>query len=102
VPRVTARTKGSIALSLVAIVLGAATLRSGGEVLFGGPEARATAGDYVPFADGRLQQILAYPRGTRRNTFSLRPDGRLLVTVSLNAELLPRPVAYRMLFRRTR
>ncbi len=33
----------------LAIVFGAATLVEGGQVLFGGPEARAAAGDVVPF-----------------------------------------------------
>lgn len=33
----------------LAIVFGIATLVEGGHVLFGGPEARAAAGNYVPF-----------------------------------------------------
>lgn len=42
-------TKASIALSLIAVGFGLATIASGGGVLFGGPERRAAAGDYVPF-----------------------------------------------------
>lgn len=37
------------ALSAVAILFGVLTLKSGGEVLFGGEAARQAAGDYVPF-----------------------------------------------------
>ena len=36
-------------LALLVIVFGIVTLKAGGTVLFGGPEARETAGDYVPF-----------------------------------------------------
>lgn len=37
------------AISLVAIVFGALTIKEGGAVLFGGDAARATAGHYIPF-----------------------------------------------------
>jgi hypothetical protein len=37
------------AWSVLAIAFGLLTLKSGGQVLFGGPEAREAAGDYVPF-----------------------------------------------------
>jgi len=43
------RTKLSVALSLIAIGFGVVTIKAGGGVLLGGPEARAAAGDYVPF-----------------------------------------------------
>lgn len=43
------RTRSTILLALLAIVLGVATIKAGGAVIFGGPEARAAAGDYVPF-----------------------------------------------------
>ncbi len=36
-------------MAIVAIAFGALTLKSGGEVLFFDDEARAAAGDYVPF-----------------------------------------------------
>jgi hypothetical protein len=36
-------------LALLAVAFGLLTLKAGGTVLFGGPEARAAAGDYVPF-----------------------------------------------------
>lgn len=39
----------SRALALVAIAFGVLTLKEGGDVLFGGGDARAAAGDYVPF-----------------------------------------------------
>lgn len=71
----------------------------------GSERAMEVSGEHVEasyaFADGRLHQILEYGRGTRRNTFALRPDGRLGMTVSLAADLLPQPVTYRMIFRRT-
>ncbi len=38
-----------LTLGIVALVFGAATLREGGRVLFGGPEVRAAAGHVVPF-----------------------------------------------------
>ena len=34
---------------LLGVLFGLMTLNAGGTVLFGGPEARAAAGDYVPF-----------------------------------------------------
>ncbi len=40
---------GRWALGAIAIVFGVATLVEGGHVLFGGPTARAAAGDVVPF-----------------------------------------------------
>jgi hypothetical protein len=39
----------TIAGGLVAVLFGLATIRSGGQVLFGAPAARAAAGAYVPF-----------------------------------------------------
>lgn len=53
------------------------------------------------FADGRLHQILDYGEGTRRNTFALEPDGRLVMTSSLSAGMLPQPITYQLRFRRT-
>jgi len=38
-----------IIIGLVAVVFGALTIKSGGDVLFWSEEARVAAGDYVPF-----------------------------------------------------
>ena len=43
------RPRLAIVLAALAIVFGAVTLYSGGAVLFGDGQARAAAGDYVPF-----------------------------------------------------
>lgn len=40
---------GRLVVGALAVVFGLATLVEGGHVLFGGPEARAEAGDVVPF-----------------------------------------------------
>ncbi len=42
-------TLGRWALGAIAVLFGVATLVEGGHVLFGGPAARAEAGDVVPF-----------------------------------------------------
>lgn len=42
-------TRGAAALGALALAFGLATLVEGGHVLFGGPAARAEAGDIVPF-----------------------------------------------------
>lgn len=42
-------TPGRLALGAIAVVFGVATLVEGGNVLFGGPAARAAAGDIVSF-----------------------------------------------------
>lgn len=41
--------RGAIVAAGLALIFGAATLGEGGHVLFGGPEARAEAGNIVPF-----------------------------------------------------
>ena len=43
------RDRWLVAAALVAIVFGVATIRAGGRVLFGVPEAVTAAGNYVPF-----------------------------------------------------
>lgn len=43
------RSIGSTIITLVAVVFGALTIKSGGSVLFLGDEFRAQAGNYVPF-----------------------------------------------------
>ena len=45
----TVRRRWMQAASLVAVAFGLLTLKEGGTVLFGGPEARAAAGQVVPF-----------------------------------------------------
>lgn len=45
----TVRRRWMRAASLVAVAFGLLTLKEGGTVLFGGPEARAAAGQVVPF-----------------------------------------------------
>lgn len=54
------------------------------------------------FAAGSLHQILDYGEATRRTTFELREDGRLLVTVTMASRILPNPLRYRLVLRRTR
>jgi len=43
------RTKGLVVAAIVAILFGTLTIFSGSQVLFGGAEARAAAGNIVPF-----------------------------------------------------
>ena len=43
------RTKTGILISVIAIAFGLLTIRSGGNVLFGGAVAQEAAGNYVPF-----------------------------------------------------
>lgn len=45
----TTRRRWMIGASLVAVVFGLLTLKEGGTTLFGGPQARAAAGQIVPF-----------------------------------------------------
>jgi len=50
----------------------------------------------------RLTQSFVFDQGTRRHVFTRRPDGKLVLQVSMGSEQLPAPVSYAMRFRPSR
>jgi hypothetical protein len=53
-------------------------------------------------AGTRLTQSYVFDQGTRRHVFTLRPEGKLVMQVSMGSEQLPAPLSYAMRYRRSR
>lgn len=51
-------------------------------------------------ADGRLTQTFSAPDGARRNVFSVGEDGRLTLATTVTSSKLPKPLTYKLVFRK--
>ncbi len=72
----------------LAVAFGAATLLEGGHVLFGGPEARAGAGNFVPFVLWfNFAAGFAYVAAGIGTLFELRPAVRLAWGIATSTAL---------------
>lgn len=89
---------------LIAVSLDGRTLRSNADgsrrdiTMPTGDEGQITC----RLQETRLTQSFLFDQGTRRHVFTLRPDGKLVLQVSMGSEQLPAPVSYSMRFRPSR